>query len=201
MSQPASPERSKTCSQYYSPLSLRILLAFLCALCCLASATLLAGDTDNDLEYAFKSAVLAKLVRFVEWPVESAPVDTVTLCLAGPDPFGRSLEVLSQKQVKGMRLQVRSLGEAPRSLDGCHLVFFNMDSRSGKTLLERCEERGVLSVGDRPGFLEAGGMVHLQLVERKIQISVNRSAVERSPLHVSALIYQLARVVTDSRGH
>jgi hypothetical protein len=62
-------------------------------------------------------------------------------------------------------------------------------------LIEALEAKGVLTVGDLPGFAEAGGMIGLRLDDNRVVFDANPVVIRRSRVRVSARVLQLATIV------
>jgi hypothetical protein len=58
----------------------------------------------------------------------------------------------------------------------------------------------VLTVGDAPGFLEAGGLINFTLEEKKVRFAINQAGVERSRLKVSSKLMRLAVNAREGRS-
>src|SRR5580704_965920 len=114
----------------------------------------IAGGQTPD-EYQVKAAFLFNFAKFVAWPPQTfkSPTDAVSICVLGPDPFGRSLdEAVAGKSVDGRKFVVRqvdSLGQA----GGCQILFFaaRQKKHAPDTPLP-----GVLTVGETDGFAAGG---------------------------------------------
>src|ERR1700722_19803093 len=82
-------------------------------------------DAQTDLEYQVKAAFLLNFAKFVEWPSSVfADADSpVTICILGKDPFGRTIDELSQCEVaNGRKLIVRRMTQLPAP-QACQVAF------------------------------------------------------------------------------
>ena len=75
-------------------------------------------------EYAVKAAYLYNFAKYVEWPPgafasANAPL---LICIAGDDPFGNALAVLSGKTIENHPVETRRLS-VTTDLTPCHIVF------------------------------------------------------------------------------
>src|ERR1700683_5116293 len=69
-------------------------------------------------ESEVKAAFLFNLAKFVEWPPQTfkSPSDPMSICVLGPNPFGRSLdEAVAGKSIDGRRFVVRPGSHAERA--------------------------------------------------------------------------------------
>ena len=88
-----------------------------------------------------------------------------------------------------------------RELGPCHLLFIGeTDEETLSRILAHTRERAILTVSDREGSAEKGVLVNLELVESRVQLVVNESAVRESGLRMSHLLLGMARIVSPVRG-
>src|SRR5580698_2582936 len=75
---------------------------------CLAAAS---PDQPFD-EYQVKAAFLYNFPKFVQWPIETfqSAAEPLVICVAGQDPFGRSLaDTVAGRTIEGRSLVVRHI--------------------------------------------------------------------------------------------
>lgn len=145
-----------------------------------------------------KARFLANAPTFVEWSPDAfaASATPLLICVHGDFPFGTVLAELTRgESVKGRRLEVKWI-HADQSLAGCQLVFVtrSMAKRYSK-VLESVKDSGVLTIGEDPEFLKAGGMLYLEATGRGLTFDVNLDAVARGHLKISSQLLALARRV------
>jgi hypothetical protein len=167
--------------------------ALLLAALCLGAAVRPARGQEG--EYALKAAFLYNFTKFVEWPPDSfaGPRAPLHLCVVGEDPFGPQLDsVVAGEAAAGHPLVVRRLRPGD-DLGECHLLFVGgSEQRRFGEILAPLKGKGVFTVGEADGFLEAGGLLRFVLVGHKVLFRINRAEVERSPLRVSSKLMRLA---------
>ena len=84
------------------------------------------------------------------------------------------------------------------AITGCHVVFVpGPGNPAGKAVLQAIGDHPVLTVGESPGFLDDGGVVRLQVIDRRVRFEVNATAAERVGLRLSS---QLLRLAVRVRG-
>ena len=148
-------------------------------------------------EYEVKAAFLYKFASFVEWP-DADPGRSLTICVAGRDPFGAALDrIVKGKTVNGRTFLIRRL----KSVDpasGCQILFIAASERRRlKSILEGLQSEPVLTVGDVPEFCESGGVVNLAVSENRVQLEIRPGAAERAGLELSSRLLSLARIFHD----
>ncbi len=152
-------------------------------------------------EYLIKAAFLYNFAKFVEWPetqdVENDLRSSVILGILGNDPFGKAIETIQGKTVKGKKLRVKHFSRV-EDLESCHMLFICSSERQGLIhVLNRVNGSNVLTVGDMHRFAQLGGMVNLVKEGNKIKFEINVNAVRKAGLKISSKLLKLARIVEN----
>ncbi len=150
-------------------------------------------------EFELKAAFLFNFARFCDWPKEAfaSPDAPFVIGVLGKDPFGKHIDALEGKKVKERRVAVKRLSRA-EELGDCHIAFFGeMEEQAVRKGLDAIRKQPVLTVGDREGFAQDGGVVNFYLDERRVAFEVNVQAAERSGVKPRSQLLKLARVVRD----
>jgi hypothetical protein len=155
-----------------------------------------AAESQTPLEYQVKAAFLLNFTKFIEWPPsESTVLDpSFGICIVGEDPFGPVLDRI----VEGETFQGRKLAVARVRVPlpaSCPVVYVSKSEKNVAGLLSRLGP-GVLTVGEGPGFLGAGGMVAFVVDSHKVRFDVNQDAAARAGLRVSSKLLSVARSVS-----
>ena len=155
-------------------------------------------DSRDDLEYQVKAAFLFNFAKFAEWPADAfaGPGDPITICVAGDDPFGESLDnAVRGETVGGRRLAVERTRSLVKLRD-CHIVFVARSERGRRhAILSSLEGASVLSVGEDDSFLTDGGVVRFVLDQNRVRFEINLAAAEGNRLKLSSKLLRLARAV------
>lgn len=152
-------------------------------------------------EYALKAALIYKLLKFVDWPdqVFADATQPIALCVVGGDPFEGSLHALSSRQVHGRKLDVRIVGHAPEAT-ACQAVFVVAGKpEQVDDHLKELAGRPILTIGDREGFADRGGVVEIAQRGSRLSFVINIDAARRAALRLAAPLLALATVVEDER--
>lgn len=158
-----------------------------------------------------KAAFVAKLLRYTEWPATSfeAAESPFVVIVIGDDAVAGALEEIAERSAP---IAGRPLSVEPRRLPGrgswryarlleelqrSHLLYLGEEVTEGNAaeLIEDLEGAAVLTVGDRPGFAEAGGMIGLRRSGGRVAFDANPGAIKKTRLVVSARVLRLARIV------
>lgn len=153
-----------------------------------------AGD-----EYRLKAAFVFKFPQFAEWPPEAlADRAAFELCVEGTGATAAALRELTEGEVlHGRRLVVRDHPSA-HNLSSCQVLFF-AGQRPDRDLMARAAVLPILTVSDTPGFLDAGGIIELKMIDRRVRFEVNLAAAARARITLSSQLLRLAAAVRGER--
>jgi len=149
------------------------------------------------LEYQVKAAFLLSFVTFTEWPAAAfeSPASPLQLCVLHENPFDASLAgTVRGERAGGHPLTVVQInkGEDAR---GCHVLFVPQSVDEGDAVAARAAaDTPVLMVAESPA-LERAATIVFSLENGRVRFDVNRTAAERSGLHLSSKLLRNARVV------
>lgn len=159
------------------------------------------SDRAGVSEYEVKAAFLLNFIRFIEWPGERerGGDGELVLCIAGEDPFGRALNLIEGKTIRGKKLLINTT-HASRSLADCHLLFIPSSEKVRlPSLLKAVRGLPVLTVSETERFAESGGMINFITVNSKVRFEINPDAAQKVGIHISSRLLQLARIVRENR--
>ncbi len=165
----------------------------------IGAAVLLAGVAGGQTteEYQVKAAFLFNFARFVEWPPQTfrTVVDPMSICVLGPNPFGRALdEAVSGKSIEGRKFIVRQVTDITQT-GNCQILFIGARE---KKVLQNAALVGVLTVGESEGFTAGGGVIGFRLEGGKVRLEINVDAAEQRKLRISSKLLSLAQIVKSS---
>jgi hypothetical protein len=154
----------------------------------------------QEREYHIKAGFLYNFALFTEWPEAAfeATSEPLQVCILGENPFGAALDSLAGKQIKGRTIAVRQVlwaDEVPR----CHVLFIaaSVEQRLSD-IFALLDGRPVLTVGDTPTILRAGGIIGLEIVNKKIRFRVDLDNTEQAGLKLDSRLLDLA--IIDRNG-
>jgi hypothetical protein len=178
--------------------SITILLCLL-----LAAGRERSGAQSTDEEYRVKAAFIFHFAQLVDWPPETrtSAANSLFLCTIGDDPFQGALEsTVAGKAVGDRILRVRHLKQAD-DMQACHVLFLGKaQSKRIPMLLADLHNAPVLTVGESPGFLVAGGMICFVLEDNNVRFEINLDAAASARLKIGSRLLILAQsVIGESR--
>ena len=146
------------------------------------------------LEYQVKAAYLFNFLKFVEWPGTSSQ-GPLTVCIAQPNPFGTQLnDLVRGESISGRPIVVRVIGEPDAT---CGAVFVPHGA-SAAAYLAAAHDVPMLTVGEEPHFLEAGGIINLVITGGNVRFEINQQAATRVGLTISSRLLRLAQTASGS---
>jgi hypothetical protein len=149
------------------------------------------GAPVTDLKAAFLYNFL-KLITFPSHAFENA--SSPYRMFAQNEAIAARFRVLmGGKSIGGRSIEISS-GPAMAGLTNFHLFYFEGDSIPGPEVVERINNSaGALTVGERPDFLDKGGMIQFVLSERlRFRINTNAIASAGTGLSSSHRVFNLA---------
>lgn len=154
-----------------------------------------ARAADLPLEYAVKASYLYKFAPFVQWP--PAAFDNaggpLAICIAGQNPFGKTLdEAVRGQRVNGRPIVVRHI-ETVRTGD-CHILFAGTGPET-EALLREVQHQPVLTVTDRSRGV-SGGIIQFVMVGGRVRFVIDQGTAQESGIAISSKLLGLAVSVT-----
>lgn len=172
----------------------------LCGIFALWVVSLSGFADEGGLEYRVKSAFLFNFTRFVQWPESyfSKTGDIMSLCVIGDPVFYDILQDTVAGKRSQQKMLVVSRVTTRRELKDCHVVYFlGENSNTVDQWLRLLQSESVLTVGDSPQFVEAGGIIGFVIVDGKIRFDINLSQAAAVNIDVSSKLLNLARTVKN----
>lgn len=154
-------------------------------------------------ENSVKAAFTYNFAKFVEWPAELwTQAAKMRVCLAGGsgDAFAQALNGLAAKPpVQGKEIQVVQLARRDE-VRSCHMLVVADEGPGGDAWLAAAQGLPVLTVSDRPQFIDRGGMIGLLVEGDRVRFEANIEPAQRGNLKLSSQLLKLARTVKGAPG-
>ncbi len=202
-----------------------LLLLTACLVLC-GTPVAVRADSTATQEYRLKAAFLYNFILFVDSERLDAPEKNaknndpnrpILVGILGKDPFGDAFDPLENREVRNRRVAIQRFrgfgeyadeeGRLPEQhphlerIQHCHVLFICPSERQHIVrILRPLGGRSLLTVGDTPGFLEAGGIVNFVIEDKKIGFEINTMAAQRARLQIRSQLLRLAKriVKTDA---
>lgn len=160
---------------------------------------LLPVDAQPPGEYSVKAAFVYNFLKYVEWPSNGgckAP-ESLKLGILGINQFGDSFNKFKGKPIASCFLEISEISGS-QSLDKFQAVFISGSEKAG--LQEKLAELNplpVLTIGDSPGFMQAGVMINLIQRDDKLAFEINMKAAKAAGLKISSQLLKLATSIQE----
>ncbi len=144
-------------------------------------------------ERAVRAAYVFNLTKYVQWPQEKS--ELIIGFIGSPTTGEKLRELLEGKSSESRSIHV-VLVSPEEDLPKCAILYFtDPPPKKLRTLLDKPENRGILTVGETDSFVREGGMVGLVKVRDQIQIQVNLEATQQAGVKISSRLLNLAVLV------
>ncbi len=149
-----------------------------------------------------KALILYNFAKFTEWPKSAFTDDTASFVLGvlGKDPFGKDMDILRGKAIKGRKVEVRYFRTVD-ALTNCHLLYISKSEIDNlPQIRKRLEKCSILTAAEAQGFIDQDGIINL-VPERQpngtetVGFEINLPAAEKANLKLDTQLLKLAKKV------
>jgi hypothetical protein len=202
------------------------ILVVLMLLAAVVTSTAIAADSVEKRGRKIKAAFLYNFINFVEWPKEkmSDSDEPVIIGVVGMAEATKVFKAIAKKEIKGKKIVVKQFvnfcGSANKakesktkdkwnldieSLKKCHIVFISecksISKDDTKAIIDALKGTSVLTVGEKAGFLENGGIVNFLTEDKKIRFEVNLYSAKQNKVKIRSKLLKLAkRVIKEEKA-
>lgn len=173
------------------------LILWLCLSLCTAIAAR-AADNNLEAQLRVRAQFVYNFANFVEWPKDAFPnaESPIKVCLFGEVDFAPFLYAYSDTLVGSHALKIQRANEIEEIRAGCHILYVGQDERVKlPTFWQQIQYIYVLSIGDRQGFTEKGGIINILRQQDRMQFEVNIENALANGLFLDSDLLALARVI------
>lgn len=162
----------------------------------------LCAQANISKEYQIKAVFLFNFVQFVQWPrtAFTRPGEPFCIGVLGENPFGTFLEeTVRNEKVDGHPLVVRHF-ERVEEVKDCQILFVSRsESEKPDGILKALKGKSILTVGDKEGFEDNGGVVRFATENNKIRLRISLRAAQTAKLKISSKLLRLAEIVDGGK--
>lgn len=149
-------------------------------------------------EGVVKSAVVFKLLLFVDWLAPAHPTDVLQLCVLQEGAFLNQMQVYSGRKINGQTLKVGLRQDNPESLQGCHAVFVETGTQAAlNRIIALARQQPMLVIGEGNHALTQGAMIIIDTDGGKVALDIHLESLRKSKLSISSKLLNLARRVIE----
>lgn len=154
--------------------------------------------SSREAKQQVKAQFIYNFVNYVEWPSDAfeSPTSSIKLCLYGDVPFAAYLLSFSGSVV-GQRELTFIIGTTINDIySGCHILYVGDDKRIDlPNLWSQIQYVYVLSVGEREGFTDNGGIINILRTKDRLEFDVNINNALSNGLFLDSDLLALARTI------
>lgn len=177
--------------------SIRAKLLLLQAIVALAATVvpLWVSAEDSAPEAALKAAFIYNFTKFAEWP-PTVPATQLRLCTVGSNSVSEALSVFDGRQSMGRTLDVTPSAKVA-NIQQCQLIYISdtVSSRQVNEVIQESKGQPTLTVSDREGFLDQGGMISISRNADRLRFEVDLPAINAAHLKIAAPLLRMAKTV------
>ncbi len=165
------------------------LLACACALVWALAAPAVQAQAAS--EAAVKAGFVYNFIKFTQWPGarEGTPI---RLCAASSQPLDGQLSLLQGRSMGSRVIDVRTAVPSGEWRQ-CDVLFLGEGDADRLPLMQqRVAHAPVLTLGDLPGFVDAGGMIGLRVEASRVRFDVHLGSAQQSGLVLNSQMLKLA---------
>ncbi len=172
-----------------------------CILFVLVSTVFLAvvaNANQQDAERAVRAQFVYNFANFVEWPQNAfaSESDPIKVCLFGKVFFAPFLYAYEGTLIGSRKLQVMQTDTFQEIRSGCHILYVGEDQRVRlPTFWKQIKYIYVLSIGERQGFADKGGIINIMRTSDRLQFDVNIENAISNGLFLDSDLLAIARVI------
>jgi hypothetical protein len=152
---------------------------------------------ETEAESALKIGFLYNFFKFIDWPQSADTIGGYRLCTTGGNSLGSSLQALQDKTINDKPLSIKR-GVSGKELKNCHMVFIGADDDISKSI-SNVQGLAVVTVGDKPDFINQGGMIGLVQDNNRLAFEINLDTANAVGIQISAKILELAKRINAAK--
>ncbi len=155
-----------------------------------------AQSTEPELQV--RAQFVYNFANFVEWPSDAfdKPDAPIKICLFGTIDFAPYLYTFSGTLIGDRELIVQKTKSFNQIKEGCHILYVGEDERVRlPTFWKKIQYVYVLSIGERTGFADKGGIINIHRTQDHIQFDVNIENAVNNGLFLDSDLLSLARTI------
>lgn len=157
-----------------------------------------AQDNKTEAEKQVRAQFVYNFANFVEWPADAfgdadAPIK---VCLLGEVFFAPYLYSYHGSLIGERPLSVTKADTLDEIRAGCHILYVGHDERVRlPTFWKEISYIYVLSIGEREGFADKGGIINILRTRDRVQFDVNIENALLNGLFLDSDLLALARTI------
>lgn len=159
------------------------------------------GNLWDDVTNQLRLVYITTLPEYTDYPAKSQPRNkTIVVAISEHTPFQSLLPSNNQKE--GHNFTYKFVMWKPGdAVDGIHVAYCSeRDRKEIATFLKAFADKPVLTVGEAPDFITAGGMIEFSIVANNLRYSMSKDAMAKAGLKPTAEMVATAWEVVKADG-
>ena len=145
-------------------------------------------------ELNLQAVFLGRFAKFIEWP--SSNKDKFIITLIDENPFDNLLDDLYRnKKIHNKPIEINYVTQI-QDIKDSDILFITLDKQTEiQKVIEYAKARSILTISERRGFAQRGGIIQLNFVMQKTQLKINYDSALKSKIKISAPLLAIAQEV------
>lgn len=149
-------------------------------------------------EYAIKSTIIYKILKFTQWPQPANRNKPFTISIIGETTPGKEIKIPWQT-IDKRRIVVRKIKHLSDINDSEVLFITSSEANRIDAILDYIGNKPILTVGDTVGFGQKGVIINLYIHKNSVKFEINHEASKRASLQMHSQLYVIGRVVKTQK--
>lgn len=147
--------------------------------------------------YHDKANYLEPFTRFIDWPPASAAVKPFKIEILGQNFFGPYLDkIFNRKKLKNKPVVIRYISNI-QEISHPHLLFISTSMKNNiSEIIDYTKNKPILTIGDTPGFCQAGVHINFFYDRLKLNFEINEAAALAAGFNIRYHLLKLAKTDT-----
>jgi hypothetical protein len=139
-----------------------------------------------------KAAYVFNFLKFIEWPEEFSPENTINICNLDNELMLPYLRALSRKNIKNKKIIAYNI-DSVNNAGACTVLLIGKQKKNElKDILMPINSKPILTISDIDGFASLGGIIGFVEKKGKIRFEINSMSTKKSHLKISSQLVELA---------
>jgi hypothetical protein len=174
------------------PLPLFIVILFI-------TCTAFSANRVDIEEYALKSTIIYKILKFTQWPQPANKNKPFTISILGKTTPGKEIKIPWDGTVDKRRIIVRKIRDLSEINDSEVLFITSSEAYRIDAILDYIGNKPILTVGDTHGFGQKGVIINLYVQKNSVKFEINHEASKKASLQMHSQLYVIGRVVKTKK--
>lgn len=141
-----------------------------------------------------KAVFIYKFLKFIEWP-EIEEKSTINICTVGNEEINESIDVINSMMHEQKKINVQKKTKK-KNLANCKVIFLGeIEPGQTKKILKFSKENSILTISQKKGFLEKGGIINFLIINNRVNFEINNKSAKESGIKISSKLLRTAKRV------